>query len=116
LVVSIEVLYNMLQTIENLKTEKKSLADSLDEVKQSIRDHILENYGDDIEDMACREFRIAWKKTMGSRFEKKALLADNPHLAPILQKYTKYYPRRTLSPKITKKSIARWETMKSHAS
>jgi len=111
-----KVLYNLLQTIEGLKAEKKDVSSSIDEVKQSIRALILNGYGDDIEDMMCREFRVKWVKSMGSRFEKKELLADNPHLADLLNKYTKYFPRRTLSPKITKKSVARWEVMKAEAS
>ena len=111
-----KILYKLLQTFEGTKAEKKDIAKSLDDVKQIIKDHILDNYGDNIEDIMCRKFRVSWKKTMGSRFEKKELLSDNPHLADLLNKYTKYFPRRTLSPKITKKSVARWEMMKSSAS
>jgi len=111
-----KVLYNLLQTIEGLKAEKKDVADSLDEMKQDVRNHIIENHGDDTEDMMCREFRVKWVKSMGSRFEKNKLLAENPNLADLLNKYTKHFPRRTLSPKITKKSAARWETMKAEAS
>ena len=105
-----EQLYNLLCQLKELKADKNS-GKAADELQEQIKDHIRANHGDDIEWFFCREHEVSWKKSMGSRFQKDQLLADEPSLAPKLRAYTKFFPRRTFMPRITKKSVSRWENM-----
>lgn len=109
-------LYSLLSQMEHLKSEKKDADKHLKEIEEMAQEHIVTNHGEDIEHFFCREFETKWMKTLGSRFQKNELLADDPSLAPKLKKYTNYFPRRTFSPKITKKSTSRWEEMRSAVS
>ena len=104
-----DTLYNMLNQLEELKADKNSVK-AADKLQEQIKDHIRTNHGDNIEWFFCREHEVAWKKSMGSRLQKDLLLADEPSLAQKLRAYTKFFPRRTFTPKITKKSINRWES------
>ncbi len=110
-----EKLYSLLSQMEHLKSEKRDADKHLKEIQALMEEHIITNHGDDIEHFFCQEFETKWVKTLGSRFQKNELLADDPSLAPKLREYTNYFPRRTFSPKITKKSISRWEGMSSVA-
>ena len=109
-----DVLHNLLNQLETLKADKNSVK-AADKLQEQIKDHIRANHGDDIEWFFCREYEVTWKKSMGSRFQKDQLLADEPSLAPKLRAYTKLFPRRTFTPKVTKKSVNRWETMRAVA-
>ncbi|MCK5133946.1 MAG: YqaJ viral recombinase family protein [Candidatus Sabulitectum sp.] len=109
-----EHLYDLLNQLEKLKADKTS-GKAPDELQDKIKDHIRRTHGDNIEWFFCREHEVAWKKSMGSRFQKDQLLADEPSLAPKLRAYTKFFPRRTFTPRITKKSVNRWETMRAIA-
>ena len=105
-------LYNLLTQMEHLKSEKRDAEKRLKETEEMAQEHIITNHGEDIEHFFCQEFETKWTKSLGSRFQKNELLADNPSLAPKLKEYTNYFPRRTFSPKITKKSTSRWEKMR----
>ena len=105
-------LYSLLTEMEHLKSERKGAEKRLKEIEEMVQEHIVTNHGEDIEHFFCREFETKWMKTLGSRFQKNELLADDPSMAPKLKEYTKFFPRRTFSLKITKKSISRWEKMR----
>lgn len=52
-----------------------------EDLQEKIKDHIQRNHCEDIEWFFYREHEVAWKKAMGSRFQKEELLADVPSLA-----------------------------------
>jgi len=105
-----ENLYNLLNELEELKADKNA-SKAADALQEQILQYIRTNHGDDIEWFFCREHEVTWKKSMGSRFQKAELLADEPALAQKFLDYTKFFPKRTFSRKITKKSLNRWETI-----
>ncbi len=53
--------------------------------------------------------------SIGSGFQKDQLLADEPSLAPKMRAYTKFFPRRTFTSRITKKSVNSREAMRAVA-
>jgi len=105
-----EKLYLLLNQLETLKANG-SPAKKRESLQKDIVEHIRGEHGEDVEWFFCREIEVSWKKGMGSRFQKEQLLADEPKLAPKLLEYTKFFPRRTFTPKVTKKSICRWESL-----
>jgi len=110
-----EYLYNLLNQLDELKADKNA-SKAADKLQEQIMHHIQVNHGDDIEWFFCREHEVTWKKSMGSRFQKAELLADEPTLAQKFLDYTKFFPRRTFTAKITKKSDSRWTSIKDAAS
>ena len=105
-------LYEMLRKLQDIKTEGCTSKEK-DDLQRAIQEHITETNGEDVEWFFCREIEVSWKKTLGSRFQKEELLADEPALAPKFLEYTKFFPRRTFSSKVSKRSSSRWEVLKS---
>jgi len=105
-----EHLYKLLNQLQELKADKNA-SKAANELQEQITQHIQVNHGDDIEWFFCREHEVTWKKGMGTRFQKAELLADEPALAQKFLDYTKFFPKRTFSPKVTKSSRSRWDSI-----
>ena len=89
--------------------EEKEAKDRKANLTEQIEDYISKKYGDDVEHFFCREIEVKWQKGMSLNLDRKALEADHPD---IVKKYLNPKPKRTFSPKVTKKSRARWDNMK----
>lgn len=106
-----ETLYDLLIEMDALKASKKTTEKEVERVQEEIQKYIVETHGDDVEQFFCREIEVTWKKSMTSRFQREELLADRPDLAAAIREHTKFFPTRTFSAKVSKKSAARWEQM-----
>lgn len=106
-----ETLYDLLIELDALKASKKATEKEVERVQEEVQKYILETHGEDVEQFFCREIEVTWKKGMSSRFQREELLADRPDLAAVIREHTKFFPTRTFSPKVSKKSAARWEQM-----
>jgi len=100
-------LYNILRKIRDAQDEETAAKNRIKVMKQEAAKYLMSKY-DESEKFFCRELEVSHVKGEGSRFSKNDLLADRPDLTKIIAEYTKRFPQRTLSVKVTKKSTSRW--------
>jgi predicted phage-related endonuclease len=104
-----ERLYNMLSELEVLKARQKEVKDERAALQDEIQAYLEEHYDGEPEKIHCREIDVSWKRSYGSRMDKKAVMSEDRKAAQLIQKHTKVYPKRTLKTKVTKKSEEGWE-------
>lgn len=104
-------LYLLLNQVQEAKEGKRGSEHEVELANRELELYLEATYGLDVEKIACREVSVTWEKGTGSRFNKKELLADRPDLKTVIQEHTNHFPKRPLSVKVTKKSLARWASV-----